>query len=267
MEEENPSSSSTNIKLIIEKGPKEGESIEYKSTKLIKIGRVVRGNTFQIKESGISSNHISIHFDFNKWMLTDLDSSNGTFLNGEKLEPGVPTPLNDADCIKIGELTSIVVKIGMKSQLQYCIMYGGGAVEISCSIAVDAATDKSPGVEQYAITPFADALDAVPMALAENSGLSPIETLSAVKAKHRAHYRRPRKIVPRKGHKMIEVPKPEVVLFMKKDETFRCNETGYRIPVKCVKDRLLKLNIETKSQLEEPFLTAYAASFAMPIRA
>ncbi|GJU70549.1 FHA domain-containing protein-like protein [Tanacetum coccineum] len=53
MKEQNPSSSSstTNIKLIIEKGPKEGESIEYKSNKLIKIGRVARGNTFQIKES------------------------------------------------------------------------------------------------------------------------------------------------------------------------------------------------------------------------
>jgi T-complex protein 1 subunit epsilon len=30
---------------------------------------------------------------------------------------------------------------------------------------------------------FADALDAVPMALAENSGLSPIETLAAVKSR------------------------------------------------------------------------------------
>ncbi|PWA55142.1 SMAD/FHA domain-containing protein [Artemisia annua] len=40
-----------------------------------------------------------------------------------------------------------------------------------------------------------------------------------------------------------------------KDETFRCSETGYRIPVKCVKDRLLKLNIETNCQLEEPRLT------------
>lgn len=30
---------------------------------------------------------------------------------------------------------------------------------------------------------FADALDAVPMALAENSGLSPIETLAAIKSR------------------------------------------------------------------------------------
>ncbi|GKA27997.1 FHA domain-containing protein-like protein [Tanacetum coccineum] len=120
MEEENPisSSSTTNIKLIIKKGPKEGESIEYKSNKLIKIGRVARGNTFQIKESGISSNHISIHFDNHliKWMLTDLDSSNGTFLNAQKLQPHVATALNDGDCIKIGELTAIIVKIGMVAE-------------------------------------------------------------------------------------------------------------------------------------------------------
>ncbi|KAL0336045.1 UNVERIFIED_CONTAM: T-complex protein 1 subunit epsilon [Sesamum radiatum] len=62
------------------------------------------------------------------------------------------------------------------------IVYGGGSAEISCSIAVEAAADKYPGVEQYAIRAFADALDAIPMALAENSGLQPIETLSAVKS-------------------------------------------------------------------------------------
>ncbi|KAG5390469.1 hypothetical protein IGI04_032010 [Brassica rapa subsp. trilocularis] len=62
------------------------------------------------------------------------------------------------------------------------IVYGGGAAEITCSLAVDAAADKYPGVEQYAIRAFAEALDSVPMALAENSGLQPIETLSAVKS-------------------------------------------------------------------------------------
>lgn len=35
---------------------------------------------------------------------------------------------------------------------------------------------------QYAIRAFGDALESVPMALAENSGLQPIETLSAVKS-------------------------------------------------------------------------------------
>eukprot|EP00271_Cylindrocystis_brebissonii_P015729 TRINITY_DN38713_c0_g1_i1.p1 TRINITY_DN38713_c0_g1~~TRINITY_DN38713_c0_g1_i1.p1 ORF type:complete len:537 (+),score=146.67 TRINITY_DN38713_c0_g1_i1:217-1827(+) len=62
------------------------------------------------------------------------------------------------------------------------IVYGGGSAEIACSLAVEAAADKVPGVEQYAMRAFADALDAVPMALAENSGLQPIDTLTALKA-------------------------------------------------------------------------------------
>src|ERR1700722_17512796 len=43
---------------------------------------------------------------------------------------------------------------------------------------------QSPGLEQYAMRAFANALDAVPMALAENSGLSPIETLASIKSRH-----------------------------------------------------------------------------------
>jgi T-complex protein 1 subunit epsilon len=37
-------------------------------------------------------------------------------------------------------------------------------------------------IEQYAMRAFAQALDDVPLALAENSGLSPIQTLAEVKA-------------------------------------------------------------------------------------
>eukprot|EP01118_Nematostelium_gracile_P015646 TRINITY_DN6306_c0_g1_i1.p1 TRINITY_DN6306_c0_g1~~TRINITY_DN6306_c0_g1_i1.p1 ORF type:complete len:539 (+),score=181.12 TRINITY_DN6306_c0_g1_i1:41-1657(+) len=63
------------------------------------------------------------------------------------------------------------------------IVYGGGSLEIACSLAVHNAADTIPGLEQYAVRAFADALDAVPVALAENSGLSPIETLAEVKAR------------------------------------------------------------------------------------
>lgn len=62
------------------------------------------------------------------------------------------------------------------------VVYGGGAAEIACSLAVEQAANKSPGLEQYAMRAFADALDSVPMALAENSGLSPIETLASIKS-------------------------------------------------------------------------------------
>jgi len=63
------------------------------------------------------------------------------------------------------------------------VVYGGGAAEISCALAVEAAADKVKGVEQYAMRGFADALEATPLALAENSGLPPIESVTEVKAR------------------------------------------------------------------------------------
>ncbi len=39
------------------------------------------------------------------------------------------------------------------------------------------------GLEQYAFRAFADALESIPMALAENSGFGPIEALTELKAR------------------------------------------------------------------------------------
>lgn len=61
------------------------------------------------------------------------------------------------------------------------VVYGGGSAEMSCSLAVSAYADTVPGIEQYAIRAFADALDDIPMALAENSGLSPISEVTNMK--------------------------------------------------------------------------------------
>ncbi|OMH85328.1 T-complex protein 1 subunit epsilon [Zancudomyces culisetae] len=62
------------------------------------------------------------------------------------------------------------------------VVYGGGAVEIACSLHVSQQADKVPTIEQYALRAFANALDAIPLALAENSGLEPIDTLSMLKS-------------------------------------------------------------------------------------
>merc|ERR1719352_2282141 len=62
------------------------------------------------------------------------------------------------------------------------IVYGGGAAEIACSLKVSEEADKVNTIEQYAMRAFADALECTPSALAENSGLNPIEEVAAVKA-------------------------------------------------------------------------------------
>jgi len=63
------------------------------------------------------------------------------------------------------------------------VVYGGGSPEIACSLAVSEAADKVASLEQYAMRAFADALEATPLALAENSGYQAQETLATVKAK------------------------------------------------------------------------------------
>jgi T-complex protein 1 subunit epsilon len=63
------------------------------------------------------------------------------------------------------------------------VVYGGGAAELSCSLAVTDAADRQKGIDQYAFRAYAAALDTIIMTLAENSGLDPIETLSNLKSK------------------------------------------------------------------------------------
>lgn len=63
------------------------------------------------------------------------------------------------------------------------VVYGGGAAEIACSIAVAEQADKISSLEQYPFRAFADALDSIPVALAENSGLPPIESVTDLKAR------------------------------------------------------------------------------------
>lgn len=63
------------------------------------------------------------------------------------------------------------------------IVYGGGAAEISCALAVSNAANSVASLEQYAMRAFSDALETIPLALAENSGLAPIETLADIKSR------------------------------------------------------------------------------------
>jgi len=63
------------------------------------------------------------------------------------------------------------------------VVYGGGSSEIACYLQIHKEADKISTVDQYAVRAFADALEQIPIALADNSGLDPLVTVSEVKAK------------------------------------------------------------------------------------
>lgn len=61
---------------------------------------------------------------------------------------------------------------------------GGGATEIELARQVAQWAETHPGLEQYSINKFAEALEVIPRVLAENSGVKPKEIISKLYAAH-----------------------------------------------------------------------------------
>ena len=55
-------------------------------------------------KSGVSRLHATIRLTDEKMTIVDLGSANGTQLNGEKIEPNVPSELMHGDVVKLGRL-------------------------------------------------------------------------------------------------------------------------------------------------------------------
>ena len=64
------------------------------------------------------------------------------------------------------------------------IVAGGGAIEIELARELRKFSQTLGGREQLAIEEFANALESIPVTLAENAGLDPIDTLTELKARH-----------------------------------------------------------------------------------
>lgn len=55
-------------------------------------------------EKGVSCRHASIQQDEHRLLIADLGSTNGTCVNGLRLQPHEPCPLQDGDEIRLGNL-------------------------------------------------------------------------------------------------------------------------------------------------------------------
>lgn len=81
---------------------------------------------------------------------------------------------------------------------------GAGAMEIELAIKICAFADTLPGLDQYAVRRFGEALEALPKALADNSGLNGTEMVNQLYLAHKEPT----------GKNMginIEAEKPEVI--------------------------------------------------------
>jgi thermosome len=64
------------------------------------------------------------------------------------------------------------------------LVAGGGAPELEVSRALRKYAETLPGREQLAVRAFAEAVEAIPITLAENAGLDPIDILSDLRSRH-----------------------------------------------------------------------------------
>lgn len=96
--------------------------VELSLNKAIHMGRVdPMGTVFpEVDLTGdgtlarsVSRRHARIIKQGNIIVIEDLGSVNGTFVNGERLSPYLPEPLNDGDTLQLGQLV-----IGVKIQKQ-----------------------------------------------------------------------------------------------------------------------------------------------------
>src|SRR6266478_5161722 len=77
-------------KLVVLSAGMTGRTHELKVDKTT-IGRV-EDNTFQIAEPSVSSHHCELHLRGNDVLVKDLNSTNGTFINGERVTEAVLKP-------------------------------------------------------------------------------------------------------------------------------------------------------------------------------
>ncbi len=72
----------------------------------ISVGRST-GNTVALETNTISRYHFSLSHDGQKTFITDMDSANGTFVDGERVASNTPRELDGGDEIQIGDLRLI----------------------------------------------------------------------------------------------------------------------------------------------------------------
>jgi hypothetical protein len=102
------------------------EPIEIRAP-VVRIGQGPQ-NDIVLADDTVSTNHARLEFSDGAWRLIDLESRNGTYVDGVRLAAGVPTPLLENAQVAFGAM-----KFGFA-------MHEGAAPEV--------ATDAYPGEEE-----------------------------------------------------------------------------------------------------------------------
>jgi pSer/pThr/pTyr-binding forkhead associated (FHA) protein len=90
------------IEVFIAKGPEQGRSFVLNG----KTAQIGRGSSNQVclKEPSVSRKHAKIYRDNDQYYIEDLQSRNGTWINGNVIESGVRVQVQEGVPIAIGNV-------------------------------------------------------------------------------------------------------------------------------------------------------------------
>ncbi|MDO4792064.1 MAG: FHA domain-containing protein [Buchananella hordeovulneris] len=94
-----PAASTTPLRLLVTQGPLAGTAIPLVGTSVV-VGRAP-GSTLVLDDDYASSRHARFYPSDGMWFVEDLDSTNGTLVNGERIF--VATPVAVGSEVRIGQ--------------------------------------------------------------------------------------------------------------------------------------------------------------------
>jgi ABC transport system ATP-binding/permease protein len=86
-------------KIIVEEGPNPGQEVSLSKPEFV-VGREL-GNDLVIASPSVSRRHLRIFLQGDQYLVEDLGSSNGTFVNDQRIS--APTPLKSGDYLYLGK--------------------------------------------------------------------------------------------------------------------------------------------------------------------
>jgi len=123
----------TMSRLQILKGPMRGHSFEIKDETTL-VGRGPESD-IQITDASISRKHARITREGDRFLIEDLGSQNGTWIEGQRIKPRTPWPIEEGLLIAMGD---ILVSLGKDFTEE------GLATRYSISLARDGAVEGEP---------------------------------------------------------------------------------------------------------------------------
>jgi len=89
------------------------------------------------------------------------------------------------------------------------ILAGGGSSEMACSIKISNESENLDGLKHYIFNGYSEALKVIPLVLAENSGYSPIETVSTLQTQQLG-YKNPKLGIDCFGNKITDLSREKI---------------------------------------------------------